>query len=1173
MYRVRRPQTYPQAVIDTARRFLKTLTVREYKPLGNPIEFIQYQRFTNHPNRQSGVQFLTHYNTHRRWDVKKDYIDYLRWGREQGQAHLPHRHHRVAFDFNDSLHPTVIPAHAQRQNGWFEGQDPSQGPHPDLSTTFNPNKKLFSHPAHFNRLFTTHRPGEGDIRLQELESNNLLWHVAEYSQTVPKEYFGMTNLTEQANAHGVIPGIHTPYLGETDRMMMQAMANPLTEDNTIAGNDGRFSKTIYLNNSARGQVLEGSMTKNLQKIVDESCNAVYSKLVVLKSAQSGETDYFCNTADWDRVSLHMRLAQELRGKADVLMKAATGSSHRSAREAQILLYDVRRHESLIDELLRDQLVLLWRVFSAPRSLMTFVNGKARGTGCGLALLAKFPALRDSTELIFDGPDQGLTPFGGLTNFLARQETSLKFPGLAEFVMLTGTALYAGDALRLGWTDLFTTLADMDYHIKQWFDNSEHMHNDAVAWQLGQLLDTCFRMKECHNTALERAAISKQRAMWIEDAFADQPSVDAILATLSQMEKISYADSSNTRDVNGSTPFSLSVQEGLDVLNRKRLKFELDPWDVAPLSAEDSDVAPPADQHITDVFLSYYLENRNGTDIVVNKYRDALRRWRKQRYQEYKQFKAMREMPMPRRVFARLEGCEGKVVDFDFVFDRSAAVDAMKLAASGKGELTQDDTFCAMISTLKAAISNELFGSCDRDIEVGWCLPTFETCKILSDDELQKILFADPGVEDSRNLTKYPPLYLIVKRSELYMSEWAYAVKHKILLQSPFAVKASFQMLRRIRGDGSESSVQSIGDSLATEFRYARRLVKRPDFYQIGTFANLPFTEWERLEQDRALNIHSDVLPARPRPSFEEVFERDVVLDGHKFSLRPRWSPRSLHEVKEPEITALDTDLDFEADGATEIDVPTCSAKTDFIDGMVDDIGGLELVPRLGESDASTGKPVVPPLASNASVPKDVDFYRMARHPWTDVETSWRYNGFTDISQELFERKYKQAEKDLVDPEGRGVASYWAPKETTGGSGSDKDEALLKDRLFNVLRSAENSVENWARELRSKAQNQESLAYKLETASLAEKVYDDEYYRWFIIPGAHPNPSGIVKGGAAAAQGASKMDRDIEALMQALSTPVDAEDVSATASLEVTDFDAIPGQDLAAAAGDDEPVEG
>jgi hypothetical protein len=302
---------------------------------------------------------------------------------------------------------------------------------------------------------------------------------------------------------------------------------------------------------------------------------------------------------------------------------------------------------------------------------------------------------------------------------------------------------------------------------------------------------------------------------------------------------------------------------------------------------------------------------------------------------------------------------------------------------------------------------------------------------------------------------------------------------------------------------------------------------------------------------------------RPTPSFDDVFERDVVLDGHTFALRPRWSPRSLKDVPDAEVKALQSELDFGKDGTTEMFVATATGKSSFIEGMIDDIGGVELTPRLGEKDKQ-GSPQVPPLVTNAYVPQDVDFYRAARHPWTDVETSWRYDGFTQLSQELFERKYKEAEKEISDPEGTGGKGataggnhpYWPTKEVAEGVVIDKDEALLKDRYFNVLKSAEGAVEKWARDLRSRATStEEAINFPLETTTVAEKIFDDEYYRWFIQPGVHPNPSGVIRGGATSAASSSqhssrKMDIDIEKLLESMALAAPVEEGGAAAGTSV-----------------------
>ncbi|RNC30824.1 hypothetical protein TcCL_Unassigned06657, partial [Trypanosoma cruzi] len=275
----------------------------------------------------------------------------------------------------------------------------------------------------------------------------------------------------------------------------------------------------------------------------------------------------------------------------------------------------------VDDAIRQHASLIWRVYTAPRPLMALTNGKCRGTGCGVSLYSKYCALKDASEFIFDGPNLGITPYGGLTRLLARPETSLKYPGLAEFIMLTGTSLFAGDALRLGWTDLFTTLPDMSYHIKDWFDTTEHMHNDAVAWQLGHLLETCFKMKEAHSSAMERVAITPVRARWIEDSFADQPSVNHIINTLSEIERLPITAKQNTCDQTRCTPYTLtSVEAGISKLEKHRLRYTHSPWDITPPEDE------VALQHASEIFNAYVLERRGTFNVVVHRDTEKLAAW-------------------------------------------------------------------------------------------------------------------------------------------------------------------------------------------------------------------------------------------------------------------------------------------------------------------------------------------------------------------------------------------------------------------------------------------------------------------------------------------------------------------------------------------------------------------
>nr|6HIV_Cv Chain Cv, mS47 [Trypanosoma brucei brucei]6HIY_Cv Chain Cv, mS47 [Trypanosoma brucei brucei] len=1182
----------PCVLYGSARRGLKTLDVREYRPLAMPIEFRFYQRYANHPNRQSGIQFLTHYNTHQRFRVNKDYIDYMHWGKEQGQARLPHRHQRVAFDFNDQLHPTRIGTpedggnanHCYPEDGedgsyaWFASQDPTFGHHPDLSSSFDPNYRVFSHPEHWNKMFTKRRPGEGDIDLSVLPSRSLLGPLMAHSDTKGIPYFKVDN---RGHSNGRVPGVNAPFFGEFDQKMMQAMSRPLNANRTITGNDGRFSKTIMINEPQCNQALSAKTASELSKEIDKATNAVYSKLSVLEAAQSGLTDYFCGGLNFEIVGFELHMAAMLRERAAAILErsgagglpsasSATLSSSSTTRrcamllekaderEVNKLLRDASRYEDRVDDALRQHASLIWRVYTAPRPLMTLTNGKCRGTGCGLSLFAKYCALKDSSEFIFDGPNVGITPYGGMTRLLARPETSLKYPGLAEFVVLTGASLFAGDALRLGWTDLFTTIPDMTYHIKEWFDTTEHMHNDAVAWQLGHLLETCFKMKESHSSAMERAAITPTRARWVEDAFADQPSVNDIMRTLTEIEQLPFQSTHNTSDESHITPYTLgSVAAGVQRLGEHRLRYTLSPWDITP--PEDSVVL----KHTSEMFRAYVLERRGATDVVTHRDAERAAAWSQQRQREYDAYCSLKEAPHPRHVYARLEGCEGKIVSFEFVFE----ISCRRSGPQGTDEVLQTTT----ISRLKSRILDALGMPRDRNIDLGWYLPTLDTCPIHSDEELMQVLHTDPGIEDPKEKLRYPPIYFIVKRCTLYFSEWAYAVKHQLLLQSPFALRAAFGLLQEVRGDGAAENVMPLAETLGTEFKYFTRLMRRPDFYRVGVHTDKSVEKWEEIKEERRHNIHHTHRPTRPLPDFEEVFERDVEIDGHRFVLRPRWNPRTLQDVDDSDILRLRAPLTYDMDSTAALHVPTHCGKASRLAGMLQDAGGVQVLDGLGEVD-DKGEPKVPPLQSNASVPTNVSFYEMARHPWEDRASSWRRDGFTEGSLEYFESQYRSAERAVYDEEGRGVRNYWPSRDAVEGIAQEEenDAQLLQERLFNTLETAGTSVEPWARNLRLNATTGK-FGYKTEIATQEEKIYDDEYYRWFIQPGRHPNPSGLTLNGRKGQfeEGHSR-DEELERMWRKVVADGNNDFAATTSGMPVYDEDAKNAED-SYAAGDDVDV--
>jgi enoyl-CoA hydratase/carnithine racemase len=1079
-------------------RGIKTLTVRDREVLGMAREFREYQRITTNPFKLQGPQFNTHFSSRHRIRDKMGVIDWLHWGKEVGQAYAPHRRQRTTFDYHDKMHPTSLPKHISR-GGLHEGQDPTSKLQ-DVQRGFRPAGYSYNEPIHANRRYTLYRAGQADVSLESGPfADNAAVDLATKSAVSGATWFGVT---PPHTADGDTPGIHKPFRGEQDGEMMQAMTKPVpgTKDNAVVHQVGRYTRHLYINRPTRDNRLTRQSATDLAMAIDRSTTAMRTKLTVLTAAQSGQTDAYCAGADYEQLAFYKRQERVLRAAAEKLR--AEDKKHATALELkqrdveiQNLVANADRYRSRVDDTLRALSGLVWRVFTAQRPLMTLVNGRCHNFGNGVALLARYASVRDSTELVHDGPSFGATPAGGMTHLLARTETTLKYPGVAEYVMLSGFPLYAGDALRLGWTDLFSNIADMGYQIREWFADTEQMHNDAVAWQLGHLLDTCFKMRDTHDEALERCALRPTRARWIEEAFADQPSVETVLETLSAVEKLPLSDSNNTTDENTGVGWSLhDVDAGVHKLRKNRLSFSLAPWD-ASMPASETAAA------LTSTFREVYFGRAGDRSALYRPARATAKQFHRERRKEFEAYRRQVMTPHKRHVHVVLEGCEKLKVDFEFDF-----IDVEDAPAGKTPKVRLDgENKAQLVERLLRRINTSLGFDESRPLLLLWHLPTLDTAPVRRDTELIEVLHEDPGIENPEKPTAAPPIYFTVVRQTLHFSEWAYAVKHQLLLSSPFALKASWALLQAVRGDGAAESVASVSESLALEFRYLTRAINRPDFYKVGVLSTMDEAHWAN--SNDTSDLTKAHLPLRAEPAFDEVFEKDVEIDGHRFAMRPRWEPRTVAEVSEADISALAKPLSFTQEGLTDIHVPTEANLADRVAGTVLEIQGYEITPLLG----SDSKSAPAPLKSDAHVPNNVNFYEMARHPFKDQPTSWRSHGFTQGSEEYFKGKYDEAVKEVYDPAGEGRHEYWAgaSKATEAPTGAEPEEELLQDRFWNAINNASQSVEHWVQELQAQAVAGK-FSHTLEVTTVDEKVYDDNYYRWFIKSGQSPNPSGILR---------------------------------------------------------------
>ena len=1099
-------------IVFTQRRTIRTRARNMRETYTRPRELMQPHLYSNNAYAQSGVHWNSPLEDHRTWHTSR-LVDFVYWGRELGLATNLHRHQRTAFDFDDPVHPTRIPSYIPRhrieenapnpvlRSALSEDFDPTLKPYSITEHRFTlyrnqPNQPKHSFPFHFQRY---------PNRLKITDASDVGSHEAFQVGDVPNFLRG--NFQPQRNhphssvRTGKTPGLDLPFYGELDHEHMEAFSSPLNKEQTVCANYGRFSASLYINVPSQDQTLDTRTALCLGNEIDRHTNAILSKLTLLKSAQSGWTNKFCSGYSIEYLGRTMRELARVRRS---LPEYAPGDSAEKKKnpgwdlDALPLYYTPERQEEarflhLADRHLRAHMKLLWKSFSANRPLLTLINGECHTSGIGLALLPKYAVLRDSTVFHADGPNHGLPPFGGYIHFLCRKETSAKVPGLAEFIILTCSPLYSGDALRLGWSDLFCTLPDVDYHVREWFNNSEHLHVDAVTWQLGFLIDNLFRIDpERHSLDMERAAITPRRAQWIAETFADQQNVEGILSTLTHVEQLDQGDPQNNRDQNLSHPFTTTVLNAVEELKSSRLALRTAPWEITELSEDIGleNLTP------TDVFSSYFFEYDPRTGHSVSRLRrPEIKKWQDLREQEKAAFKRSRLHTIHRHVYVRMPRGV-KTISFDYAFH---------FGEPPRDDQTLKDLLCKIRAMTHFSETEEL--------RLGWFLPTNKMARLRNDDELILCLLNDPGYEDPALLLNYPPIYLVCHPMTISFSEWAYSVKHLLLSYCPFALKCGLRMIQVVRGDEVQSKPLSMSETLELERRVFLRVMQRSDFHTVGSYlAPLPTIVQTQAAEDPTAreNMEPTVEP-------EKIFDiapEGQILGGHLFFRRPKWSPKVLEDVSEASVSAMFAPLEFERDQRCEIDLQVETYTARSVLQSMEDVG-IQLVPRLGTPD-------VPNLKTNIQLNKNFDFYTMARHPWKGYASSWRSDGYTEGSLKYLTENYEHAYKYLYGQGPR--ANYWQNSPAARALGTldncaikaenetppdVKNAQLLRENFWDVIRDAEHGLEKWARTLNSQSRRQK-FDYRKETPTPQENLYDDRYYQWFITPGRHPNPSLSLK---------------------------------------------------------------
>eukprot|EP01062_Namystynia_karyoxenos_P062190 TRINITY_DN55112_c0_g1_i1.p1 TRINITY_DN55112_c0_g1~~TRINITY_DN55112_c0_g1_i1.p1 ORF type:complete len:917 (+),score=271.50 TRINITY_DN55112_c0_g1_i1:101-2851(+) len=176
--------------------------------------------------------------------------------------------------------------------------------------------------------------------------------------------------------------------------------------------------------------------------------------------------------------------------------------------------------------------LLWVLARGDSATLSFVNGRCAGFGSGLALLCNHAAVRFEGSFTFCGAADGLSPAGGLLRLLVSEAADLKYPGLAEYVVLTGEPLFEGDAKRLGWTSVH---APTDTHLNErMLQDYLNIHPLHDAGDGRRLMQAALFSDSDMAPELDRCAVTYERMEWVRYCFAGVSTVQEALQRVREL---------------------------------------------------------------------------------------------------------------------------------------------------------------------------------------------------------------------------------------------------------------------------------------------------------------------------------------------------------------------------------------------------------------------------------------------------------------------------------------------------------------------------------------------------------------------------------------------------------------------------------------------------------------
>ena len=356
---------------------------------------------------------------------------------------------------------------------------------------------------------------------------------------------------------------------------------PKNAQNTVMEScNSRHTRNFRINNPKHDNTLDTNTVLTLLEEVRESTMSIGRRITMVGAVQNGKTEWFCKGLPLSHYARQLRwvvsppeepsrgfdsdskgqvegLAEFLVSKRDVPCEtlerseiAVSGQLHGDEGLALRLLEAASRQASWIKhhqsnapehplsppEVLnkvctdvRHSMRLIHALALGDSPTISFVNGKAHNIGAGLAILCNYAALRTEAELTFHGGSAGTTPIGGLLRHLRDPTVDTKYPGLGEYMMLTGDKVCYGDAKRLGWT---AVSAPTDIHLNErMLHDYMNMHGQGEHGNASRILHSALFNDMDQSHEMDRCSISATKAGWVRECFHNKASVADIKAAL------------------------------------------------------------------------------------------------------------------------------------------------------------------------------------------------------------------------------------------------------------------------------------------------------------------------------------------------------------------------------------------------------------------------------------------------------------------------------------------------------------------------------------------------------------------------------------------------------------------------------------------------------------------